>query len=87
MIDLKYAVVGLAALGGVAFGSAAACAMPNGMPTAVHQYPNVENVVMVCNAWGRCWHRPNYYVTPRVYRYGYTGPRDYGYRRGWGRRW
>ena len=47
---------------------------------------------MVCNAWGRCWWRPNYYVGPRVYGYGgYVGPRYYGggwgYRRGWGRRW
>ena len=34
MINLRYAVVGLAALGGVALGSAPASAMPNGMPTA-----------------------------------------------------
>ena len=87
MIDLKYAVVGLAALGGVALASAPASAMPNGMPTAAHRHSNVETVVMVCNAWGRCWYRPNYYVGPRVYRYGYAGPRYYGYRRGWGRRW
>jgi hypothetical protein len=87
MIDLKYAVVGLAALGGVALGSVAARAMPNGMAKAVHQYSNVENVVMVCNAWGRCWYRPNYYVGPRVYRYGHVGPRYHGYRRGGGRRW
>jgi hypothetical protein len=86
MINLKYAVVGLAALGGVAFGSATASAMPNGMPTAAGQLSNVENVVMVCNAWGRCWYRPNYYVGPRVYHYGYVGRRYYGYRRGWGRR-
>jgi hypothetical protein len=91
MINLKYAVVGLAALGGVALGSAPASAMPNGMPSAAGQLSNVENVVMVCNAWGRCWWRPNYYVGPPVYRYGYVGPRYYGggwgYRRGWGRRW
>jgi hypothetical protein len=87
MIDLKCAVVGLAALGGVALGSAPAAAMPNGMPSAAQRHSNVENVVMVCNAWGRCWYRPNYYVGPRAYRYGYVGPRYYGYRRGWGRRW
>jgi hypothetical protein len=89
MINLKYAVVGLAALGGVAVGSDDASAMPNGMPAAAHQNSNVENVVMVCNAWGRCWYRPNYYVGPRVY--GHAGPRYYrgfGHRRGWGhRRW
>ncbi|MEA2942682.1 MAG: hypothetical protein QOD09_3211 [Bradyrhizobium sp.] len=92
MIDPKYAVVGLAALGGVALGSAPASAMPNGMPAAAHQNSNVENVVMVCNAWGRCWWRPNYYVGPRVYGYGgYGGPRyhggyGHGWRRGY-RRW
>ena len=70
MINLKYAVVGLAALGGVALASGTASAMPNGMPAAAGQLSNVENVVMVCNAWGRCWWRPNYYVGPRVYGYG-----------------
>ena len=88
MINLKYAAVGLAALGGVALGSGTAAAFPNGMPST-NRLSNVENVVMVCNAWGRCWWRPNYYVGPRVY--GYAGPRyygGYGYRRGWGhRRW
>jgi hypothetical protein len=88
MINLKTAIVGLAALGGAAIGSGWASAMPNGMPSA-NQLSNVENVVMVCNAWGRCWYRPNYYVGPRVY--GYAGPRyyggyGYGWRRGW-RRW
>ena len=89
MINLKYAMVGLAALGGLALSAGTASAMPNGMPAAAGQQSNVENVVMVCNAWGRCWWRPNYYVGPRVY--GYGGPRyyggGYGYRRGWGRRW
>jgi hypothetical protein len=91
MINLKYAVVGLAALGGVALGSDMALAMPNGMPST-NQLSNVENVVMVCNEWGRCWWRPNYYVAPRVYGYrAYAGPRyyggyGYGYRRDW-RRW
>jgi len=89
MINLKYAVVGLAALGGAGLGSGTASAMPNGIPAA-GQLSNVENVVMVCNGWGRCWWRPNYYVGPRYYG-GYAGPRyygGYGFRRGWGyRRW
>jgi hypothetical protein len=90
MSNLKSAIVGLAALGGVALCSGAASAMPNGMP-ATGQLSNVENVVMVCNAWGRCWWRPNYYVGPRYYG-GYVGPRyygggyGYGWRRGWRRR-
>ena len=92
MINLKYAVVGLVVLGAAAIGSGTASAMPNGMP-ATRQLSNVENVVMVCNAWGRCWYRPNYYVGPPVYGYGgYVGPRyygggyGYGWRRGY-RRW
>jgi hypothetical protein len=89
MSNLKFAIVGLAALGGAALCSSAASAMPNGMPAAGRP-SNVENVVMVCNAWGRCWWRPNYYVGPRSYG-GYAGPRyyggyGYGWRRGW-RRW
>jgi hypothetical protein len=90
MIDLKYAAVGLAALGAVTLDCGPASAMPNGLPTA-GQHSNVENVRMVCNAWGRCWWRPNYYVGPPVVRYGYVGPRYYGrgwgHRGGWGRRW
>jgi hypothetical protein len=90
MINLKYAAAGLAALAGVALSTGTASAMPNGLPAAAGQLSNIENVVMVCNAWGRCWYRPNYYVGP-AYRYGYAGPRYYGggwaYRRGWGRRW
>ena len=82
MSNLKSAIVGLAALGGAALCSSTASAMPNGLP-ATGQLSNVENVVMVCNAWGRCWWRPNYYVGPRVYGYGGYG---YGWRRGW-RRW
>ncbi|WP_375413730.1 hypothetical protein [uncultured Bradyrhizobium sp.] len=85
-MNLKYAVVGLAALGGAALGPGKASAMPNGMPAAVRP-SNIENVVMVCNAWGRCWWRPNYYVAPTVYRYGHVGPRYHGHRRGGGRRW
>jgi hypothetical protein len=89
MSNLRFAIVGLAALGGAALCSATASAMPNGMP-ATAKLSNVENVVMVCNAWGRCWWRPNYYVGPRYYG-GVVGPRyygGYGFRRGWGyRRW
>ena len=91
-MNLKLALVGIAALGGVALTSttASAAMMPN---AALHasQASNVDQVRMVCNAWGRCWWRPNYYVGPPIVRYGYVGPRYYGrgwgYRPGWGRRW
>jgi hypothetical protein len=39
----------------------------------------VDQVRLVCNRWGRCWHVGGY-----SYRYGYH--RYHGYRRGW-RRW
>jgi hypothetical protein len=38
--------------------------------------PQVDQVRLVCNRWGRCWHTGYY-----GYRRGY-----YGYARGW-RRW
>lgn len=91
MVNLKNAALGLVALGAAALGSGSASAMPNGLPAAAGQHSNVENVRMVCNAWGRCWWRPNYYVGAPVVRYGFAGPRYYrggpGYRRGWGRPW
>jgi len=70
-----------------AFGSLAttsASAMPIAPPAAPPSY--VDQVAWVCNSWGRCWWRPNYYRP-----YGYYGHRDddddepryYRYRR-WG---
>ena len=59
-----------AAAGGIALTSGAASAMPNGLPAA-NQFSNVDQVRYVCDAWGRCWWRPNYYGA-----YGfYGGPR------------
>ena len=87
-MKLKFAVLGLAALGSAALASGQAlAAMPNGIPQAdkVASGPaaNVDQVRMVCNAWGRCWWRPNYYG---AYVY-YGGPRRfYGYGPGWGYR-
>jgi hypothetical protein len=79
-MTMKAVVVGLAALGGVAFTAGAASAMPNGLPQAdqiTGQPAQVEQVRWVCNAWGRCWHRPNWYGA-----YGYYRPHPYG---GWHR--
>jgi len=88
-MKLRFAVLGLAAMGGVALASGQAmAAMPNGIPQAdrVASGPaaHVDQVRMVCNAWGRCWWRPNFY---RSYGY-YAGPRRfYGPRAyGWGHR-
>ncbi|MGV7214514.1 hypothetical protein [Bradyrhizobium sp. UFLA05-112] len=86
-MKLRFAVLGLAAMGGVALASGQAlAAMPNGIPQAdrIASGPaaNVDQVRMVCNAWGRCWWRPNYY-----HAYGFYGPRRFGPRPwGWGHR-
>ncbi len=92
-MKLKFAVMGLAALGSVALVSGSASALPNGLPGVPDGVKNVEHVRWVCNPWGRCWWQPNYYYGA----YGYGGPRFYGpryygggwgYRGGWrGRRW
>ena len=69
---LRIAVIALAALGGAALASSAASAMPNGIPLAdqiAGQAAQVDQVRYVCNAWGRCFWRPNYYGA-----YAYGGP-------------
>jgi hypothetical protein len=77
-MKLKLALVGIAALGGIALWSATASAMPNGLLHA-NQVSNIDQVRYVCNAWGRCWWRPNVYGA-----YGfYGGPRFYGRPWGW----
>jgi hypothetical protein len=93
-------VLGFAALGAVTTASTAVSAapiLPFAMPSS-----NGEQVRYVCNAWGRCWWRPNYYRRygyypyrydddwPRYYRrpYGYYGgPGYWGGYRGWHRGW
>ena len=75
-MKLVSALVGLAALGGVALSSAAASAMPVGIPAHAARASNVQQAAYVCNAWGHCWHQPRY-----GYAYGYYQPHYYG---GWG---
>jgi hypothetical protein len=77
-MKLKLAVIGLAAFGSAALSAGGASAMPNGLPTTADTMKNVEHVRWVCNPWGRCWWRPNYYRASGYY----GGPRYYG--RGWG---
>lgn len=82
-MKLKLAVLGLTALGSVALATGqAAAAMPNGIPQAgqvAGATAGVDQVRMVCNPWGRCWWRPNYYGA-----YGYYAPRRYWGPRPWG---
>lgn len=79
-MTIKSTIVGLAALAGLAVISAPASAMPIGT-VASGQTSAVENVRLVCNAYGRCWRAPNYYYGRPAYvrpRY-YARPRYYGY--------
>ncbi len=82
-MNFKTVVIGLAALAGVCvLAPGAASAMPNGLPHVKH-LSNIDQVRWVCNPWGRCWWRPNFYGA-----YGYYGaPRFYGRPWGWHRGW
>jgi len=84
-MKLKFALVGLLALGGAALTAGTASAMPL---APLGQASNVESVALVCGPNG-CIR-----TAPRVYGYGYgvrrgyvrRGGYAYGYRRGV-RRW
>ena len=57
-MKLVSALVGLAALGGVALSSAAASAAPVEVPVTATGM--VVPAGYVCNEWGHCWHRHGY---------------------------
>ena len=82
-MKLVSALVGLAALGGVALSTGAASAMPVAIPAQAAQTSNVQQAALVCNEWGHCWHRPSYGYR---YRYGYYHPHYWHphYYGGWG---
>jgi len=73
MRKVTFAILGLAALGAVATASTAVSAMP--IPSFAIPSSNAEQVRYVCNAWGRCWWRPDY-TRPYGYGYGYRYRRD-----------
>ena len=88
-IKLVIALCGALVAGGAAMSSSASAApMADPFLGGAAQSttaPAIEQVRLVCDAWGRCWRtRPRYYA-PRFY---YGRPM---YRRGWGyrryRRW
>ncbi|WP_375779720.1 hypothetical protein ACE103_12835 [Bradyrhizobium sp. ma5] len=67
-MNIKLAIIGLAALGSAALTSGAASAMPNGLPQASHiagETSNVDKVRQVCDRWGRCYWQPGYGYGPR----------------------
>jgi hypothetical protein len=88
-MKLKFALVGLAALAGAALSIGTASAMPIGLATNSVDATNIDQVRLVCDAYGRCFRtapRYGYYGGPIV-RFGYGGG---GYRHGgwhYGRRW
>ena len=87
-MKLKISLIALLALGTVGLAAQPASALPNGLPLVRNQVPNLEQVGWVCNVWGRCWWRPNYYRSYGFYagppRFGY---RPWGWRHGGWRRW
>lgn len=96
-MKLKIGLVAASLFGALA-ASSPASAMPVAPAPATPQVSDVEQVRMVCDAWGRCFWRPNYYgyygapapyYGPRYYGYGprYYGPRVYGPRYYGYRRW
>jgi hypothetical protein len=78
IMKLVSALVGLAALGGVALSSTAASASSINIPVSATGI--VVPTGYVCNEWGHCWHRHSYYGG------GYYHPHYWG-GYGWHRRW
>ncbi|WP_298873678.1 hypothetical protein [uncultured Bradyrhizobium sp.] len=73
-MNLKIGFVAASLFGALA-ASSTASAMPVAPAPATPQVSDIQQVRMVCNAWGRCWWQPNVYYGPG---YGYYGPRYYG---------
>jgi hypothetical protein len=75
IMKLVSALIGIAALGGVAlFSVAPASAMPAGVGATASETPFVQQTAYICNEWGHCWHQHNFGS-------GYYHPHYYG---GWG---
>jgi hypothetical protein len=72
-MKITSALIGIAALGGVALSSGAASAIPVTAP--VQPSSVAVPAGYVSNEWGHCWHRHSY-------GYGYYHPHYWG---GWGR--
>jgi hypothetical protein len=87
-MKLKFALVGLLALGGAAITAATASAMP--LAPLGSQTSNVESVALVCGPNGCIRTAPVYrgygYGVRRGYGYGVRRG-GYGYRGGYRRRW
>jgi hypothetical protein len=82
-MKLKFALVGLVALGGAALTVETASAMPLG-PLGPFQASSVESVALACGPNG-CIRTAPVYRRYGVHRYGYGVRRGYAYRRGFRR--
>jgi len=86
IMKAKMVLLACVAAAGLAASSGSASAMPNGL-AGLNTGTSAEHVRWVCNPWGRCWWRPNYYYGgPRFYGPRWGGGWRGGWRRGW-RRW
>jgi len=83
MLKLKLTLAAAAVSAGLGMSGVSAMPVDN-LGSALATDTQAQTVRMVCNAWGRCWWRPNYYYGAYAYyphrRYGW------GYRR-WHHRW
>jgi hypothetical protein len=84
---VKFAVIGMATLGSVAFVSGSASAMPNGLPKASQiagQMADVDQVRWVCNPWAAATGaRTSTAPTDIMVHAGSNGPRPWGPHRHW----
>jgi hypothetical protein len=72
-MKLKHALIGIAAVGGIALTSSAASAQPHRLPASRSHLPNIDEVRYVCDVYGFDGH-PHFYGRPRAY-----GARHRGY--------
>ena len=79
MRKLLLALASAATLGVLATSGANAMPIAPVPPVA----SGVDHVRLVCNEWGRCWRRPDYYRPYGYYGYGYGWPRYRHYGYGW----
>jgi hypothetical protein len=87
-MKLKTALISLVALAGAtALTPEAASAMPNGLPHTDTLASSAVQVRWVCNPWGRCWWRPNYYGAYGFYGVPRFHHRPWGWHRGWHHGW
>ncbi len=81
MTSVKTTLFAAALFAGFGISSASALPIGNLDSAAASTTPHVDQVRMVCNQWGHCWWRPNYYGA-----YGYGWHHGWWHHRSWARR-